>query len=147
MIKFMNMKSYKNIKTSADSKNNKTIFKKSNSYKKLLNINIDSKIKRIKALLKRNKNFQIGIQTGKTISELNNNLSNNKSFSQRVKKFDIMDIYKKKLIHTKNNMINKIPKCNMSKINRNNLKIPYYFKPLKTCVYKVNIHSNINYFK
>ena len=147
MIKFMNMKSYKNIKTSADSKNNKTIFKKSNSYKKLLNINIDSKIKRIYALLKRNKNFQIGIQTGKTISELNNNLSNNKSFSQRVKKFDIMDIYKKKLIHTKNNMINKIPKCNMSKINRNNLKIPYYFKPLKTCVYKVNIHSNINYFK
>ena len=147
MIKFMNMKSYKNIKTSADSKNNKTIFKKSNSYKKLLNINIDSKIKRIYALLKRNKNFQIGIQMGKTISELNNNLSNNKSFSQRVKKFDIMDIYKKKLIHTKNNMINKIPKCNMSKINRNNLKIPYYFKPLKTCVYKVNIHSNINYFK
>ena len=147
MIKFMNMKSYKNIKTSADSKNNKTIFKKSNSYKKLLNINIDSKIKRIYTLLKRNKNFQIGIQMGKTISELNNNLSNNKSFSQRVKKFDIMDIYKKKLIHTKNNMINKIPKCNMSKINRNNLKIPYYFKPLKTCVYKVNIHSNINYFK
>ena len=147
MIKFMNMKSYKNIKISAYSKNNKTIFKKSNSYKKLLNINIDSKIKRIYALLKRNKNFQIGIQTGKTISELNNNLSNNKSFSQRVKKFDIMDIYKKKLIHTKNNMINKIPKCNMSKINRNNLKIPYYFKPLKTCVYKVNIHSNINYFK
>ena len=147
MIKFMNMKSYKNIKISAYSKNNKAIFKKSNSYKKLLNINIDSKIKRIKALLKRNKNFQIGIQTGKTISELNNNLSNNKSFSQRVKKFDIMDIYKKKLIHTKNNMINKIPKCNMSKINRNNLKIPYYFKPLKTCVYKVNIHSNINYFK
>jgi NIMA (never in mitosis gene a)-related kinase len=147
MIKFMNMKSYKNIKISEYSKNNKTIFKKSNSYKKLLNINIDSKIKRIKALLKRNKNFQIGIQTGKTISELNNNLSNNKSFSQRVKKFDIMDIYKKKLIHTKNNMINKIPKCNMSKINRNNLKIPYYFKPLKTCVYKVNIHSNINYFK
>ena len=147
MIKFMNMKSYKNIKTSADSKNNKTIFKKSNSYKKLLNINIDSKIKRIYTLLKRNKNFQIGIQTGKTISKLNNNLSNNKSFSQRVKKFDIMDIYKKKLIHTKNNMINKIPKCNMSKINRNNLKIPYYFKPLKTCVYKVNIHSNINYFK
>ena len=147
MIKFMNMKSYKNIKISAYSKNNKTIFKKSNSYKKLLNINIDSKIKRIYALLKRNKNFQIGIQTGKTISELNNNLSNNKSFSQRVKKFDIMDIYKKKLIHTKNNMINKIPKCNMSLINRNNLKIPYYFKPLKTCVYKVNIHSNINYFK
>ena len=93
-----------------------------NSQKKLLEINIDSNLKRIKNLLSRRQNLK-----------LNNILVKNKSFSARANKIDIINKSRKKIINKKNFLLNKIPKCNASNTNRNGLNIPYYFKQLNTC--------------
>ena len=117
-----------NSKTNIHSKRKFIALMKANSHQKILNINIDSNIKRIKNLLYRNKNLKTEINTGKIP------IVKNKSFSERIKKNDLNNLYKKKiLISKKHFLINKIPKGNISyKSNRNGLNIPYYYKQIKT---------------
>ena len=111
---------------------------KGNSFKKLLEINIDSNLKRIKNLLSRNKILKFDSKSGKITS------FKNKSFSEKIKKNNMIKIFKKKIINKKNLLINQIPKCNISNSNRNVPKIPCDFKQLKTYGNNEGINSYKN---
>ena len=107
---------------------------KANSHKKLLEINIDSNLSRIKNILNRNQNLKF-----------KNILIKHKSFSERENKIGVINISKKKIISKKHFLINKIPKSNAANTNRNGLKIPYYFKQLNTCNNLEIINPNKKY--
>ena len=105
---------------------------KYNSFSKYLNNSKDSKIKLdIESNLKRIKNL---LKTNQNLKN-NNKLFKSKSFSERANKIGNINISKKKIINKKSFLLNKIPKCNASIINKKylNLNIPYYFKKINTC--------------
>ena len=138
----MSLKEYlNNSKQNLYSKNNQNISFKSNSHKKLLELNIDMKLEKIKSLLSRNKNLKINLKTEK----INNNLINHKSFSERRKKIDIINIPKKKIMSKKHLLINQIPKCNGFIKNRNGLNIPHFYNQLNTCDNNDRLYLNKNY--
>ena len=130
-----------NSKQNIYSKNNQNISFKSNSHKKLLELNIDMKLEKIKSLLSRNKNLKINLKTEK----INNNLINHKSFSERRKKIDIINIPKKKIMSKKHLLINQIPKCNGFIKNRNGINIPNFYNQLNTCDNNDRNYLNKNY--
>ena len=130
-----------NSKQNIYSKNNQNISFKSNSHKKILELNIDMKLEKIKSLLSRNKNLKINLKTEK----INNNLINHKSFSERRKKIDIINIPKKKIMSKKHLLINQIPKCNGFIKNRNGINIPHYYNQLNTCDNNDRNYLNKNY--
>ena len=112
-----------NIKKNFNSKNKPCSLIKANSHSKLLEINIDSSLRKIKDLLNRNNNSKIHLK----------NLIKYKSFSQRINEGDSMNIPKKKYISKKHLLLNKIPKCIISSnTNRNNFDIPLYYKQMTT---------------
>ena len=112
-----------NIKKNFNSKNKPSSLIKANSHSKLLDINIDSSLRKIKDLLNRNNNSKIHLK----------NLIKYKSFSQRINEGDSMHISKKKYISKKHLLLNKIPKCIISSnTNRNNFDIPLYYKQMTT---------------
>ena len=116
-----------NIKKNFNSKNKPCSLIKANSHSKLLEINIDSSLRKIKDLLNRNNNSKIHLK----------NLIKYKSFSQRINEGDSMNIPKKKYISKKHLLLNKIPKCIISSnTNRNNFDIPLYYKQMTTYNYK-----------
>ena len=123
------------------SKNNQNISLKSNSHKKFLELNIDMKLKKIKSLLSRNKNLKINLKTEK----INYNLIKHKSFSERGKRIDIINIPKKKIMSKKHLLINQIPKCNGFIKNRNGISIPHFYNQLNTCDNNNRIYLNKNY--
>ena len=138
----MSLKEYlNNSKQNLYSKNNQNISFKSNSHKKLLELNIDMKLEKIKSLLSRNKNLKINLKTEK----INNNLINHKSFSERRKKIDIINIPKKKIMSKKHLLINQIPKCNGFIKNRNGINIPHFYNQLNTCDNNDRLYLNKNY--
>ena len=156
-----NVYSKSNIDLSINNiKNNKHIYYKKNfnnkpsslikeySHKKYLDINIDSNLRRIKSLLSRNSNSKNEFKGSKNNSALinNNNLIKHKSFSERIKTFNLLKIPKKKLISKKHLLMNKIPKCIVSNTNRNILNIPLSLNQLKTSNnIKEKIYVNRNY--
>ena len=130
-----------NSKQNIYSKNNQNLSFKSNSHKKILELNIDMKLEKIKSLLSRNKNLKINLKTEK----INNNLINHKSFSERRKKIDIINIPKKKIMSKKHLLINQIPKCNGFIKNRNGINIPHFYNQLNTCDNNDRLYLNKNY--
>ena len=130
-----------NSKQNIYSKNNQNLSFKSNSHKKILELNIDMKLEKIKSLLSRNKNLKINLKTEK----INNNLINHKSFSERRKKIDIINIPKKKIMSKKHLLINQIPKCNGFLKNRNGINIPHFYNQLNTCDNNDRLYLNKNY--
>ena len=130
-----------NSKQNIYSKNNQNISFKSNSHKKILELNIDMKLEKIKSLLSRNKNLKINLKTEK----INNNLINHKSFSERRKKIDIVNIPNKKIMSKKHLLINQIPKCNGFIKNRNGINIPHFYNQLNTCDNNDRNYLNKNY--
>ena len=141
-IRAISLKEYlNNSKQNIYSKNNQNISFKSNSHKKLLELNIDMKLEKIKSLLSRNKNLKINLKTEK----INNNLINHKSFSERRKKINIINIPKKKIMSKKHLLINQIPKCNGFIKNRNDINIPHFYNQLNTCDNNDRLYLNKNY--
>ena len=121
---------------------------KANSHKKILDINIDSNLRKIKSILSCNSNSKIEFKGIKNNSALinNTNLSKHKSLSERIKKFNLLKIPKKKLISKKHLLMNKIPKCIISNTNRNIINIPLSLNQLKTSNnIKEKIYMNRNY--
>ena len=135
--KLIYFKKYLNsVKKNYNSKNNPSSLIKANSHSKLLEINIDSNLRRIKDLLNRNKNSKIHLK----------NLIKYNSVSQRINEKDSMNIPKKKYISKKQLLLNKIPKSIISSnTNRNNFDIPLYIKQLNTYNNKINNIENRNY--
>ena len=88
-----------NSKTNIPSKRKFIALMKANSHQKILNINIDSNIKRIKNLLYRNKNLKTEMNTGKIPTW------KNKSFSERIKKNELTNLYKKKILISKKHFL------------------------------------------
>ena len=135
--KLIYFKKYLNsVKKNYNSKNSPSSLIKANSHSKLLEINIDSNLRRIKDLLNRNKNSKIHLK----------NLIKYNSVSQRINEKDSMNIPKKKYISKKQLLLNKIPKSIISSnTNRNNFDIPLYIKQLNTYNNKTNNIENRNY--
>ena len=135
--KLIYFKKYLNsVKKNLDSKNNPSTLIKAKSHSKLLEINIDSNLKRIKDLLNRNKNSKIHLK----------NLIKYNSFSQRINENDLMNIPKKKYISKKHLLLNKIPKSIISSnTNRNNFDIPLHLKQLNTYNNNINNIEKKNY--
>ena len=135
--KLIYFKKYLNsVKKNYNSKNNPSSLIKANSHSKLLEINIDSNLRRIKDLLNRNKNSKIHLK----------NLIKYNSVSQRINEKDSMNIPKKKYISKKQLLLNKIPKSIISSnTNSNNFDIPLYIKQLNTYNNKINNIENRNY--
>ena len=135
--KLIYFKKYLNsVKKNYNSKNSPSSLIKANSHSKLLEINIDSNLRRIKDLLNRNKNSKIHLK----------NLIKYNSVSQRINEKDSMNIPKKKYISKKQLLLNKIPKSIISSnTNRNNLGIPLYLKYMNTYNNNINDIGKRNY--